>query len=274
MQHASIPDVSELSLPELQSLSGRVAVVTGGAQGIGAAISNRLAEAGAHVAILDLDGTQAEKTAKALSSRHSIDCTGTAVNVLDRNAIAQAAHNSEQLWGRLDIWVNNAGIYPAIPLIEMTDDQWDETLDTNLKGVFIGSQEAAKRMIASGNPGVIINMASVVGLRSSRGPRAHYTASKHGVVGLTKSFAAEFGGHQIRALSIAPGTIFTPGIEAEAKLNPELTAGVQEMGRSFPLGRVGTPDDVARAVLFCASDMSMFMTGNVIVVDAGCDAIM
>lgn len=274
MSDLAIPDVSDRTLAELQSLVGRVAVVTGGSRGIGEAICLRLAEAGAHVAIVDLDADAAVATAAAVSQRHGVECTAHGADVLDRPAIAAAGDAVVDRWGRLDIWVNNAGIYPAAKLIEMTDDQWDQTLDINLKGTFIGSQEAARRMIAGGEPGVIVNMASISGLRSSRGLRGHYVASKHGVLGLTKSLAVELGGDRIRALAIAPGTIMTPGIMVEADVDPEWTASIHAMGRSFPLGRVGTADDVARVVLFCATDMSMFMTGSVVLAEAGGDAVM
>jgi len=269
-----IPDVSGCSLAELQSLAGRVAVVTGGARGIGEAICLRLAEAGAHVSVVDRDADAAASTAAAVTNRHGVSCASAVADVLDRPAVGAAADAAIDRWGRLDIWVNNAGIYPAAKLIEMTDDEWDQTLDVNLKGTFIGSQEAARRMVAAGEPGVIINMASISGLRSSRGLRGHYVASKHGVIGLTKSLAVELGGDRIRALAIAPGTIMTPGIMVEAETDPEWTASIHEMGRSFPLGRVGTPDDIARVVLFCASDMSMFMTGSVVLAEAGGDAVM
>ena len=274
MSDQQIPDVSDRSLAQLQSLAGRVAVVTGGAKGIGEAICHRLAEAGAHVLVVDIDGEAAARTADAVGNQSGVECRWIIANVIDRSAVAGAADKAIEHWGRLDIWVNNAGIYPAAKLIDMTDDQWDQTLDVNLKGTFIGAQEGARRMIASGRTGVIVNMTSISGLRSSRGMRGHYVASKHGVIGLTKSLAVELGGDRIRTLAVAPGTIVTPGIMEEAEANPERMASIQEMGQGFPLGRVGTSDDIARVVLFCASDMSMFMTGSVLVAEAGGDAVM
>jgi len=274
MSDQPIPDVSDQPLAELQSLAGRVAVVTGGARGIGEAICHRLAEAGSRVLVADLDGEGAQRTAEAITARHGVECAAATADVLDRAEVAAAGDAAVDHWGRLDIWVNNAGIYPTANLIEMTDDEWDQTLDINLKGTFIGAQEGARRMIASGQPGVIINMTSIAGLRSSRGLRSHYVTSKHGVIGFTKSLAVELGGDRIRALAVAPGTILTPGIMGEAETNPDWTAKIQAMGRGFPLGRLGTADDVARAVLFCASDMSMFMTGSVVKVEAGGDAVM
>lgn len=274
MQPTAIPDVSDRPLTELQSLAGRVAVVTGGARGIGEAICRRLAEAGARVLVVDREDEAATATAAAVAALHDVDCAGAAADVLDRPAVEAAAAAAVERWGRLDIWVNNAGIYPACRLIDMTDDEWDQTLDVNLKGTFIGAQVGARHMIARGEPGVIVNIASISGLRSSRGLRGHYVASKHGVIGLTKSLAVEFGGDRIRALAVAPGTIMTPGITVEAEADPEWTASIHEMGRGFPLGRVGTPDDIARVVLFCASDMSMFMTGSVVLAEAGGDAVM
>ena len=274
MADAAIPDVSDRPLGELQSLGGRVAVVTGGAIGIGEASCRRLGEAGANVVVADRNFEAAAATAASITKHHGNECVAVAADVLDRKTVASAAEAAVSRWGRLDIWVNNAGIYPAASLIEMTDEQWDQTLDVNLKGTFIGAQEAARTMIAGGRPGVIVNMSSISGLRSSRGMRGHYVSSKHGVIGLTKSLAVELGPHRIRALAVAPGTIVTPGIEAESGNNPERTAAIQEMGRSFPLGRLGTSDDIARVVLFCASDMSMFMTGSVLIAEAGGDAVM
>ena len=274
MTDQAIPDVSDRSIGELISLEGRVAAVTGGARGIGEAICSRLAEAGAHVAVLDRDGGAADATAESLAAAHDVECIGIAVDVVERATVAAAADRIVEQWGGLDVWVNNAGVYPAAMLIDMTDEQWDQVLDVNLKGTFIGAQEAARRMISAGAGGVVVNIASISGMRSSRKLRGHYVASKHGVVGLTKSLAVELGGDGVRVLAVAPGTIMTPGIEEEAGIDPDWTSAIHDMGRGFPLGRIGTGDDIARVVLFCASDLAMFMTGETVVVDAGGNAVM
>lgn len=269
-----IPDVSDRPLTELQSLAGRVAVVTGGARGIGYAIVRRLAEAGAAVGVADRDGAAAAESARRVEDEFGNPALGLELDVTDRAQTEQAVTAVMDRLGSLDVWVNNAGIYPASMLIDLDDSEWDLVMDVNLKGVFIGAQTAARAMLAADKPGVIVNLASISGIRSSRGGRGHYTASKHGVIGLTKSLATEWGPMGIRVLGIAPGTIMTEGIQEQAADDPERTERIWEMGRGFPLGRLGTPDDIARVVVFCASDMAMFMTGTTVVVDAGSDAVM
>ena len=170
--------------------------------------------------------------------------------------------------GRLDIWVNNAGIYPPGSTLEMSDKSWDQVMDLNLRGVFIGSREAAKRMIADDHGGVIINLSSVAGFRGSGG-LSHYVASKHGVRGLTRALAVELGPHNIRVLALAPTLIETPGIAQLTPMLEESGVSIDQMLAALPLGRLGVPDDVARVALFCASDLSAFMTGATLPVDAG-----
>lgn len=269
-----IRDVSSRPLAELQSLHGRVAVVTGGARGIGYAIVRRLAEAGAALVVADLDCDAAEASAARAQAEFGHPAIGVELNVMDREQTVEVAAAARERLGGLDIWVNNAGIYPASMLIDLTDEEWDLVLDINLKGVFIGAQIAARTMLDLDTPGVIVNIASISGIRSSRGGRGHYTASKHGVIGLTKSLATELGPLGIRVLGIAPGTIMTEGIEEQAGVDPSRTQAIWDMGRGFPLGRLGTPDDIARVVLFCTTDMAVFMTGTTVVVDAGSDAVM
>jgi NAD(P)-dependent dehydrogenase (short-subunit alcohol dehydrogenase family) len=149
----------------------------------------------------------------------------------------------------------------------MSDRAWDAVLDVNLRGVFIGCREAARRMLAAGSGGVIVNIASTAGMRGTGPGLAHYVASKHGVTGLTKQLALEFGPERIRVLGIAPSVIVTEGVQASRE-------GKQASGGKSPtfqcvLGRLGVPDDIARVALFCASDMALYMTGATIPVDAG-----
>lgn len=153
----------------------------------------------------------------------------------------------------------------------MPEEQWDRVLDINLRGTFIGAREAARQMISAQHGGVIINLASTAGYQGGAGI-AHYVSSKHGVRGLTKSLAIEFGPYNIRVLALAPTLIRTPGIEESRRASA--TAGHPDMlGPSFdatlPLRRAGVPDDVARVAMFCASDLSMLMTGSTLPVDAG-----
>lgn len=264
-----VPDVSSRTLSELISLSGRVAVVTGGARGIGLAIVRRLAEAGAAVAIADLDKQAAEEAARNIRKVPGAQCMGIEVDVADADSVRDAADKAVNAFGAPHIWVNNAGVYPITPLLDLSESQWDRVVNVNLKGSFLGAQEAAKRMIAAGIGGVIINLASVAGYRAAGIGGTEYVAAKHGVRGLTKSLAAQLGRHGIRVLALAPGTIDTPGI---AKSREEVRAmGVVQVDadHELPLGRDGVPDDVARVVLFCASDLSMLMTGSTLPVDGG-----
>ncbi|HET7639011.1 MAG TPA: SDR family NAD(P)-dependent oxidoreductase [Ktedonobacteraceae bacterium] len=256
----AIPDVSGKSITELLSLNGRNAVVTGGARGIGLAICQRLAEAGANIVVGDVREDLGKEVAEHIARQWGVKALFCVADVSDGASIAQLADKAVQELDGIDIWVNNAGIYPMSPVLEMPDEQWDRVLAINLRGTFIGAREAAKRMIGAQKGGVIINLASTAGYQGGASI-AHYVASKHGVRGLTKSLAIELGPHNIRVLALAPTLISTPGI-SESGLD---TSPFE----SLPLGRVGVPDDVGRVALFCASDLSMLMTGSTIAVDAG-----
>jgi NAD(P)-dependent dehydrogenase (short-subunit alcohol dehydrogenase family) len=266
----AISDVSDKSVQDLISLNGRVAVVTGAARGIGRAIARRLAEAGALVVVGDIDEAGAKAAAEALGGR----AIGARVDVIDEASIIALADTAVSAFGHLDIWVNNAGIFPGSPSVDFLAEMWDRVQDVNLRGTFLGAREAARRMIAQGpNGGVIINVASVSGYRGRPGLAA-YVASKHGVVGLTKSLGVELGQHNIRVLGVAPTGVSTPGIaERKAGATGAELARIEDLekkvGAALPLGRLGVPDDIARVALFCASDLSMLMTGSIVQVDAG-----
>ena len=254
-----IPDVSDLAVDQLWSLARRVAVVTGAGRGLGAAIARRLAQAGAVVLVADVDDAAAVETAE------SIGGTAAHVDVANAASVAALADWAVEHLGGLDIWVNNAGVFGATPLLDLSDEAWDRALDINLRGTFIGAREAARCMVAAdGSGGVIVNIASVAGL-GGRGPGvAHYVASKHGVVGLTKQLALELAPKGVRVLGVAPSQVRTPGVEqawAARGLEPDIPIA--------PVGRAAVPDDVARVVLFCASDVSLFMTGTTLTVDGG-----
>jgi NAD(P)-dependent dehydrogenase (short-subunit alcohol dehydrogenase family) len=198
------PDVSSRPIAQLISLEGRTAVVTGGARGIGLAIATRFAEAGANVLIGDLNKSGAEEAAEAIAREFGHQAIAVELDVTSGASIAAAADRAILELGGLDIWVNNAGIYPSTPLLEMTDQDWDKVLDVNLRGTFIGAREAGRRMAEAGQGGVIINLASTAGYRAAGPGIAHYVASKHGVRGLTKSLAVELGPHGIRVLASHP----------------------------------------------------------------------
>jgi NAD(P)-dependent dehydrogenase (short-subunit alcohol dehydrogenase family) len=265
-----IADVSDKSISELVSLAGRTAVITGAARGIGAAIAKRLAEAGASVLIGDVDEKGAEEAAESLrASGHR--ALGMQCHAHDKASVTGLADRAVAEFGAIDIWVNNAGVYPSVRLLDMTEAQWDAVLDVNLKGAFLGAQQAAASMISAGRGGVIVNMSSTTGFRAPGPGIAHYVSSKHGVVGLTKALAVELGPHGIRVLAVAPTYIDTPGTAAGRQAHMAAGRGdiIEQMAATKPLRRVGVPDDVARVVLFCASDLSMLMTGSTLQVDAG-----
>ena len=269
-----IKDVSGLSLQQLVSLDGKVAVVTGAGRGIGLAIARRLTEAGADVVIGDMDVPAAEASAAQLSAEFGRRVIGVSLNVADEASIIALADRTVAEFGHLDIWVNNAGIFPGSPTVDQTVDIWDRVQDINLRGSFLGAREAARRMMAqTPKGGVVINVASVSGY-SGRPGLAAYVASKHGVVGLTKSLGVEWGPHGIRVLGLAPTGVSTPGVqERKAQASgaelERIEALEKTVGAALPLGRLGVPDDIARVALFCASDLSMLMTGSTLLVDAG-----
>ena len=265
----AIADVQHKSIAELVSLKGRVAVVTGGAQGLGKAMVRRLAEAGAAVLIGDLDLEKARAAADDIARTYGARVIAAALDVTDSAAIAAAADIAERELGGLDIWVNNAGLYPNLLLHETTDAVWDDVMAVNLRGVFAGCREAAGRMIAAGRQGVLINVVSTAGFKGVAPGMVAYVASKHGVRGLNRQLAIELAPKGIRVLGVAPTFCTTEGNSAALAALPDRVREEISATLNSALGRVGVPDDIARAVLFCASDMAMFMTGSTLLVDAG-----
>jgi NAD(P)-dependent dehydrogenase (short-subunit alcohol dehydrogenase family) len=262
---SAIRDVSGSPLTELSSLSGRVAVVTGGARGIGLACCARLVEAGATVLVADVEDSIAGEAA----SRIGPGAVAARVDVREVGSVRALADRALADRGRLDVWVNCAGIYPVSPLLELSDEDWDSVLDINLRGTFMGAREAARAMIVSGGGGVVVNVASTAAYRAGGPGVAHYTASKFGVRGLTHSLAVELGAHGIRVLAVVPTVTLTPGLEAQRAPLEAAGFALDELGPRLPLGRIAVPDDIARVVVFCASDLSLLMTGSSLFVDAG-----
>lgn len=265
--------MNEMPFQELLNLSGKTAIVTGGAVGIGWGISRRLAEAGANVLIADINIENAEKAKQGLlANGWKVEAVQTDVsNEADVQAMVQRAISA---FGGVDILVNNAGIYPSILVMNMTAADFERVLAVNLKSVFLCTKKAAAQMIAQGRGGRIINITSIDALHPSSAGLAHYDASKHGVWGFTKNVALELAPHNIWVNAVAPGGIATPGI-AEMQKKAQVPAGVdmEKMLESFlariPMKRMGEPDDIGKAVLFLASEMSSYMTGSQIVVDGG-----
>jgi 2-dehydro-3-deoxy-D-gluconate 5-dehydrogenase len=260
------------TIAQLFDLSGKVAVVTGGALGIGQGIAFRLAEAGATVVITDLDMEAANQTAEQISKTggKAVALKADAASVEDAKMVANFA---VEKFGKVDILVNNAGIFPMSPALETTENLWDKVIDINLKGVFFYTQALAQKMIEKGNGGSIINIASIDALHPT-GNLVHYDASKGGVVMMTKSLALELGKHNIRVNAIAPGGIRTPGASKLSgnlgEMPPEqIEAMVNAFMARIPLGRQGEPDDIAKVVLFLASSAAAYMTGATLIVDGG-----
>lgn len=265
-----IADVSAKSISELCSLKGKAAVVTGGAQGLGKAIARRLAEAGASVLLGDIHDERVQAAAEDLSQSYGATVLATRMDVADAVSVTAAARLAVHKLGGVDIWVNNAGVFPSVPLTDMTEEVWDQVMSVNMRGVFLGSREAARNMIAAGRGGVIVNVASTAGFKGVAPGMAAYVASKHGVRGITRQTALELARHGIRVLGVAPTFCVTEGNLELFAANPNSNVAVEIPATlNSRLGRVGVPDDIGRVVLFCASDMSAFMTGSTLLVDAG-----
>jgi 3-oxoacyl-[acyl-carrier protein] reductase len=244
----------------MMDLEGKVALVTGGAQGIGQVTALHLASKGADVAVSDINREGALRTAKEIEGlgRRGLALEGDVSNPADAEIIV--AKTVEQLGG-IDILVNNAGITRDKLLLRMTEEDWDAVLNVNLKGTFNCTKAAIKHMVKR-KSGRVVNIASVVGEMGNAG-QANYAASKAGIIGLTKSIAREYAQRGINVNAIAPGYIETPMTEAlSEKVKEELKAGI-------PMARLGTPSDVAKAVYFLVSDASSYITGQVLNVNGG-----
>jgi len=258
----------------LINLTGRRAVVTGGASGIGFAISCRLAEAGATVLVADKDGEAAQKASQELKD-YGYKTVFAQCDVSREEEVKTMVGTAIEKMGGIDILVNNAGIYPQILLEKMTGGDFEWVTSVNLKGTFLCSREVSMKMIEQRKGGCIINIASIDSFHPSSKGLSAYDASKGGVLMLTKSLALELGQHNIRVNAIAPGGIMTPGaisrIRGESSTEQE-KAQLKELKRFMArmvLGRMGEADDVARVTLFLASDLASYMTGSIITVDGG-----
>jgi len=266
----AVRDVSGHALADLISLKGRNAVVTGAAWGLGKATARRLAEAGASVLIADIDADQAAISAAEIAGATGSNVISAYSDAGNSASVIELAYAAKRELSSINIWVNNAGIPSSVPLFDLAEDEFDKVVAINLKGAFIGAREAARHMVEAGQGGTIINVASLAGLRGISPGQAAYVSSKHGVVGLTRQMAIELGKHDIRVMGIAPGVCLTEKTAFLGDMPPEQLKAIGIPGiDSSHLGRVGSADDVARVVLFCASDMAMFMTGSTLPVDGG-----
>lgn len=238
-------------------LSGRTALVTGSTRGIGRAIAERLAAAGARVAVVGRDQAKAEAAAAEIGA----GARGYACDVAVPAEVTALVEAVERDFGQLDILVNNAGLTRDNLLLRLKDDDWTQVIDANLRGAFVAMRAAARGMMKR-RWGRIVNIASVVGLTGNKG-QANYAASKAGLVGLTKSVAKELASRNVLCNVVAPGLIAT---DMTAAMPEEARAA---MAAAVPLERAGTPADVAGAVAFLSSDLAAYITGQVLVVDGG-----
>jgi 2-deoxy-D-gluconate 3-dehydrogenase len=260
--------MEQKTISELMNLSGKTAIVTGGAMGIGLGIVSRLSEAGANVLMADLDEKKGKKSAEKLTAG------GRRVKFLKTDVSEEAdvkkmIETAVKEFGGLGIMVNNAGIYPQKPLAQMTKEDFDKVMSVNLRSVFLCTREASQQMISQRRGGKIINITSIDALHPSMIGLAHYDASKHGVWGFTKNSALELAQHKIWVNAIAPGGIATPGVAKMSPAGANMEKFLEAFMAKIPMRHMGEPDDIGKVALFLASDLSSYMTGSQIVVDGG-----
>jgi len=242
-------------------LKDQAAIITGGARGIGRAIAEKYAANGANLAIVDVNQEAADAAAQELAKQYGIRAIASKCDVSKADEVEAVVKKVLDTFGRVDILVNNAGVTRDNLMMRMKDDEWDLVINVNLKGVFVCTR-AVIRTMAKARKGAIINLASVVGQMGNAG-QANYTASKGGVIALTKTTAKEFASRGVRVNAVAPGFINTD-------MTKVLTEQVKtEMLRQVPLERMGEPEDIANACLFLASEMSAYITGHVLSVNGG-----
>ncbi len=244
-------------------LKDRVAVVTGAGSGNGRGIALRFAEEGARIVAADLDMESAETTAHLVEDAGG-EAIAVCADVGRREQGVAMVKAARERFGGVDILVNNAGVETLVPVLDLEEREWDRVIDTNLKGAFLCAQIAARAMVDARTPGAIVNIASINAKIALAG-QAHYTASKGGLIMLTKAMALDLAPHRIRVNAIGPGVIETRMTEASLS-DPERRAMLLS---KVPLGRVGQPRDVANAALFLASDEASYITGTTLYVDGG-----
>lgn len=254
-----------MDAPAINSLldfGGKVAVITGSGSGMGSGIARRFAQAGATVVVHYHSSADSAATLVQQIGEAGGKAIALQADLTEAAAVAELFAAIVAELGRVDVLVNNAGIYPLVSLLDMTPEQWDAVVDANLRSTFLCTQAAARQMIAQGTGGAIVNITSI----EAENPaplHSHYNAAKGGVLMHTRAAAGELGPHGIRVNAVAPGLMWREGIEQGW---PD---GVQRFLRAAPLGRLGRPEDVADACLFLASPAARWITGASLTVDGG-----
>jgi NAD(P)-dependent dehydrogenase (short-subunit alcohol dehydrogenase family) len=247
-------------------LEGKVVAVTGAGSGIGRAMALLFAREGARILAADINGGAAEETASQITAAGGA-CTSLAVDVVQPEQVQHMIERAVSLYGRIDVLCNNAGIGSTTDVVACEPDEWDRVMTVNVKSVFLGCKYAVPHMITQGG-GVIINTASVAGMVGIV-KRAAYCASKGAVIALTRQVAIEYVEQNIRVNCLCPGTVDSPWVERLLAQADDRVAARQALEARQPMGRLGTPEEVAAAALYLASDDAAFVTGTGLVIDGG-----
>jgi NAD(P)-dependent dehydrogenase (short-subunit alcohol dehydrogenase family) len=248
---------------ELMRFKDQGVLVTGGASGIGEKVVHAMGREGAVVAVADRNAEGAERVAEAVRE-HGGRAHGVALDVADPAAVADVVAAADRKLGRLDVLVNSAGVREIVSVLDLSVEEWQRVMTVNVTGTFLCSQAFARVVIARGGKGAVVNLASTLGVVAAPN-RAAYTASKHAVVGLTKEMALELGDKGIRVNAVGPGVIRTAMTESYFA-NPEYAQRIRNL---YALARWGEADEIAKAILFLASDEASFCTGTILMTDGG-----
>ena len=239
-------------------LEGKIGIVTGAGSGIGEAIAKKLAQEGCNLVATDINETSLNRVVKEIQSS-GYKAIGVKADVASKAEVESLVSATIQKYGKIDLLVNNAGIYPASPVTELKEEEWDRVIDVNLKGVFLCSQEVIKYMIKQ-KSGAIVNIGSVDG-KEPPGGNAHYSAAKAGVMNMTKTFALELAKYSIRVNSVSPGWVATPNVLANDRWKMIIN--------KIPLGRLAKTEEIANGVLFLLTDYASYITGEILDINGG-----